>query len=231
MVPVCPLYGGSTVHFSTLGSNFVLPQVYFGWSRIQVLTSVWYNWSVTLLFCEGRAIAMPNIVSPRCTCSVRVTVLGVCVCLSIITHTCFSVVYTCHQRYSWVSLLTCGFLKKPSIQKLWREKANMLMVELTNIYQSLFVLTCFNRCQKGKLRLNSCGVPSCPWPALLKTQHGRCRAKQRSSRPRLRQPTPPPAPSWRRRLALLRSSCRTLWLRTRRGNRRHGRFVTEPQQV
>ena len=59
-----------------------------------------------------------------------------CVCLSV----CLSVpalaasafVETSNQRYSRVSLrlfldYMCGVSKKPSVQKLWREKANIQM--------------------------------------------------------------------------------------------------------
>ena len=77
---------------------------------------------------------MQPLVNPRRACA-RVTVLSrVCVCLSV----CLSVpalaalayVCMCNQRYARVSrkrILTRGFLKKPSVQKLWREKANMQM--------------------------------------------------------------------------------------------------------
>ena len=75
------------------------------------------------LFTHGEG-AMFN---PRRTCA-RVTVVVVCVCLSVCPSVTAASVRTWNQRYSWVSswILTRGFSKKTSVQKLWREKANML---------------------------------------------------------------------------------------------------------
>ena len=82
------------------------------------------------------------VVNPRHACA-RVTVvvacvcLCVCVCLSVCVCVCLSVpalaasvsVETSKQWYSRVSFLglMCGVSKKPSIEKLWREKVNMQM--------------------------------------------------------------------------------------------------------
>ena len=53
----------------------------------------------------------------------------VSVCLSVPALAASASVETSNQRYPLVSLriLIRGFLKKPSVQKLWREKANMQM--------------------------------------------------------------------------------------------------------
>ena len=69
---------------------------------------------------------------------VTVVVLCVCVCLSVCLSVCYhssgDIVrfYTQKQvrggvviGFSWI--LTRGFSKKPSLRKLWREKANMQM--------------------------------------------------------------------------------------------------------
>ena len=72
----------------------------------------------------------------HCSCLVCVSVcLSVClsVCPSVTALAASVFVYTCNQRYSEVSLRlfldfdTWIFGKKPSVQKLWREKANMQM--------------------------------------------------------------------------------------------------------
>ena len=70
-------------------------------------------------------------INPRRACA-RVTVLALCVCVSVcpsVTALAASAsAYTCSQRYSRLCLgYMCGFLKKPSVQELWREKANMQM--------------------------------------------------------------------------------------------------------
>ena len=61
----------------------------------------------------------------QCYSLSRVSVC-VCVCLSVPALAASASVETSKQRYSRVSLrLMCGVSKKPSVQKLWREKANM----------------------------------------------------------------------------------------------------------
>ena len=61
---------------------------------------------------------------------------GYCSCLvcmsvypSVPTLAASASVETSKQRYSWVSLWInmCGVSKKTSVEKLWREKANMQM--------------------------------------------------------------------------------------------------------
>ena len=78
-------------------------------------------------------LLLVDVINPRHACA-RVTVVVVCVCLSV----CPSVpalaasasVETSKQRYSrvgfsWINM--CRVSKKPSVEKLWREKANMQM--------------------------------------------------------------------------------------------------------
>ena len=69
-----------------------------------------------------------------CSCLVCVCVsvclsVCLCVCLSVTTLAATSFVFTLKSRYVGVCyrLFTRGFSKKPSIRKLWREKANMQM--------------------------------------------------------------------------------------------------------
>ena len=75
----------------------------------------------------------------------RVTVVVLCVCLSVClsvtTLAATSLVSTLKMRYVGVYLrfLACGFPINPSVQKLWREKANMHM----SSYRSRPVLACF----------------------------------------------------------------------------------------
>ena len=75
------------------------------------------------------------IINPRRACA-RVTVVVLCVCLSVYPSVpalaASASVETSKQRYSRVSLrlfldYMCGVSKKPSVEKLWREKANMQM--------------------------------------------------------------------------------------------------------
>ena len=60
----------------------------------------------------------------------------VCICPSVAALAASASAYTCSQRCSGVCHRLfldnmCGFTKKTSVQKLWRKKANMQMVELT----------------------------------------------------------------------------------------------------
>ena len=75
------------------------------------------------------------IINPRRACA-RVTVVFLCVFLSVYPSVpalaASASVETSKQRYSRVSLrlfldYMCGVSKKPSVEKLWREKANMQM--------------------------------------------------------------------------------------------------------
>ena len=80
-------------------------------------------------------ISKVSLINPRRACA-RVTVVVLCVCLFV----CLSVpalaasasVETSNQRYPLVSLrlfldFDSWISKKTSVQKLWREKANMQM--------------------------------------------------------------------------------------------------------
>ena len=69
-----------------------------------------------------------RLINPRRACA-RVTVVVLSVCVSVPTLAASASVGTSKQRYSRVSLrlfldYMCGVSKKPSVQKLWREKAN-----------------------------------------------------------------------------------------------------------
>ena len=63
---------------------------------------------------------------------VTVLVLCVCVCVSVIILASTSFVSTFQVgmygfRLGFIRFSTCGFSIKPAVQKLWREKANILM--------------------------------------------------------------------------------------------------------
>ena len=78
------------------------------------------------------------VINPRRTCA-RVTVVVLCVCLSVCLCLCVfpalaasASIETSKQRYTRVSLrlfldFDSWISKKPSVQKLWREKANTQM--------------------------------------------------------------------------------------------------------
>ena len=82
------------------------------------------------------------VINPRRTCA-RVTVVVLCVCLSVCLSVCVCLcvfptldasasIETSKQRYTRVSLrlfldFDSWISKKPSVQKLWREKANTQM--------------------------------------------------------------------------------------------------------
>ena len=69
-------------------------------------------------------------VNPQRACAAMVTVLALCVCLSVTTLAATAFVSACNKRHQQHSLrlfldLTHGFPKNPSVRKLWREKPNM----------------------------------------------------------------------------------------------------------
>ena len=71
-----------------------------------------------------------GIINPRRACA-RVTVVVLCVCLSVCYRSSgYSIRLYLNQTTPTGSLrlyLILGILRKPSIQELWREKANMQM--------------------------------------------------------------------------------------------------------
>ena len=72
---------------------------------------------------------MQPLINPRRACA-RVTVVVLCVCLSVcLSALAASASVETKQRYTRVSLrlFLDGVSKKPSVQKLWRGKANMQM--------------------------------------------------------------------------------------------------------
>ena len=119
---------------------------YFPLEKINVLRG---SCSASHLLCAHafdiimiRALCSFPLVNPRRACArVTVVVLCVCVCLCVCLSVYLSVtalaasasVYTSKQRYPRVSLRLYldferrGFSKNPSVQELWREKANMQM--------------------------------------------------------------------------------------------------------
>ena len=66
------------------------------------------------------------IINPRRACAARVTVLALCVCVSVCLLPATNCICGIIIGFSWIS--TRGFSKKPSVQKLWLEKANMQML-------------------------------------------------------------------------------------------------------
>ena len=81
---------------------------------------------------------MLKVINPRRACArVTVLVLCVCVCVCVYPSVCLFQVQLLQRTFtpaindsrgflvgfSWI--LIRGFSKKPSLQKLWREKANM----------------------------------------------------------------------------------------------------------
>ena len=70
-----------------------------------------------------------SVINPRRACAARVT-LCVSVCLSVCVFVCYrsssySVRFSLQPTASTALIEARGFSKNPSIQKLWREKANM----------------------------------------------------------------------------------------------------------
>ena len=76
--------------------------------------------------------AMVVLVNPRRACA-RVTVVVLCVCLSVYPSVPAQRPFKPANNgthgfllcFSWINM--CGVSKKPSVEKLWREKANMQM--------------------------------------------------------------------------------------------------------
>ena len=65
--------------------------------------------------------------NPRRACAARVTVLALCVCVSVCYRSSSYSVRFNLQPTALFWIEARGFSKKPSVQKLWREKANMQM--------------------------------------------------------------------------------------------------------
>ena len=67
----------------------------------------------------ANTLTFTSLINARRACA-RVTVVVLCV--PVLAASVY--VYTCNERYSRVSrrILTRGFSKKPSVQKLWRPK-------------------------------------------------------------------------------------------------------------
>ena len=71
-----------------------------------------------------------SVINPRCACAARVT-LCVCLCVCLLPllqlqrsfQPATNGIYSIVLDFSWIEAR--GFSKNPSVQKLWREKANM----------------------------------------------------------------------------------------------------------
>ena len=77
------------------------------------------------LSCTSPMTTQKWVINPRRACAARVTVLAlsVCVCVCVFRRNPSSLrpkssTYRFIIGFCWIS--TCGFLKKPSVQELWR---------------------------------------------------------------------------------------------------------------
>ena len=120
-----------------------------------------------------------TVVNPRRACA-RVTVLVLCVCVSVCLCIRLFPLWLLQRPlkpanndthgsllgFSWI--LTRGFSKKPSVKKLWREKANMQM-----IWSSTSAVFAYFRDKRnagttrratGQSRVASSATYQCKWP-------------------------------------------------------------------
>ena len=73
-----------------------------------------------------------SIINPRRACA-SVTVVVLCVCLSVTALATSACVYGGYHRYTRVScrlslILTRGFLKHPNVLELWPRRANIMLI-------------------------------------------------------------------------------------------------------